>query len=112
MRLENKKAGDILIVRPLERSLDTDSAALFRERMAAFIVDGNDRIVLNMTEIDFLDSTGLGAIVSSLKRLDGNGSLVLCGLSDMVRKVFEITRMDKIFKIVPTEDAAILKLSS
>jgi len=107
MRIDERQDGDVLIVKPAEQALDAYAAAGFRERMAANILDGRRTIVLDLEMVNFLDSTGLGAIVSSLKRLDGNGIMVICNVGEMVMDVFRLTRMDRVFPIVHTLDEAL-----
>ena len=58
-----------------------------------------------------MDSSGLGAVVSSLKMLGGKGDLVICGLKDMVMRMFKLTRMDRVFHIFDSEKEAIKALS-
>jgi anti-sigma B factor antagonist len=58
--------------------------------------------------VQFLDSTGLGAIVSTLKRLEGDGVMVICNAGEMVMDVFRLTRMDRVFPIVRTLDEALV----
>ena len=108
MRIEERQDGDVLIVKPGEQALDAYAAASFREHLAANIQRGNCKIVLDLETVSFLDSTGLGAIVSSLKRLDSNGIMVICNVGEMVMDVFRLTRMDRVFPIVRSLDEAIL----
>ena len=104
MRMEDRRDGDVLVVKPAEQALDAYAAPAFREQMAGFIQKGHRRIVLDLSLVSFLDSTGLGAIVSSLKRLDGDGVMVIAGACEMVMDVFRLTRMDRVFPIVHTLD--------
>jgi anti-sigma B factor antagonist len=108
MRMEERKDGDVLIVKPVEQALDAYAAPGFRERMAEFIQQGKRQIVLDLSDVTFLDSTGLGAIVSSLKRLEGNGIMVICGAGEMVMDVFRLTRMDRVFPIVRSLEEALV----
>lgn len=107
MQIEDRREGEVLIVKPMESSLDAYAATSFRERMADYILQGNRQIVLDMSEVNFLDSTGLGAIVSSLKRLEGNGTMVICHAGEMVMDVFRLTRMDRVFPIVSSSEEAV-----
>ena len=107
MQIENRLDGDVLVVRPKEPSLDAYAAPGFREQMNEFIQNGHHAIVLDLSDVSFLDSTGLGAIVSSLKRLDGRGVIVICGVNEMVMDVLRLTRMDRVFPIAASaEDSA------
>ena len=65
-------------------------------------------MIFDLAELRFVDSSGLGAILSSLRQLNANGGdLKLCGMSKPVRALFELVRMHKIFEIHETRDDAI-----
>ena len=63
------------------------------------IESGHPLIALDLSEVDFIDSSGLGAIVSVLKQLDGRGDLVIVGAKPAVMNLFRLTRMDKVFRM-------------
>lgn len=107
MQMDERHEGAVLVVSPKEQALDAYAASSFRERLGECIAQGHHRIVLDLSEVDFLDSTGLGAIVSSFKRLDGRGTMVICCAREMVLDVFRLTRMDRVFAIVPTVERAL-----
>ena len=107
MKIEDRQEGNVLVIRPEEQALDAYAATSFRERMAELIQQGHRHIVLDLAVVNFLDSTGLGAIVSSLKRLEGKGVFVICGACEMVMDVFRLTRMDRVFPIVPSVEEAL-----
>jgi anti-sigma B factor antagonist len=108
MQMEDRLEGTVLVVKPMEQALDAYAATGFRERMVGFIHGGSRQIVLDLGAVQFLDSTGLGAIVSSLKRLEGNGVLVICNAGEMVMDVFRLTRMDRVFPIVRSLEEALV----
>lgn len=65
------------------------------------------RLVINLTEVSYMDSSGIGTLVEVYRRVNGyNGDLRLCGMNDRVYSVFEITKLDKFFKIFSTESEA------
>ena len=107
MQMEDRLEGGVLVVKPLEQALDAYAASPFRERMAEFVQQGHRNIALDLSAVNVLDSTGLGAIVASLKRIEGNGVLVICGDGEMVTDVFRLTRMDRVFAIVPSVEEAV-----
>lgn len=111
MQIEERKEGNILIIKVYDKRMDSTIAYEFKERMSEFIAQNNEFIVLNVSEVDFIDSSGLGAIVSSLKMLGGKGDLVICGIRDTVMRMFKLTRMDKVFGIYDTEKEAVTDLS-
>ena len=89
-------------------SVDLTTAPDLRERLIELVTEGRLRIVVDLTDTDFLDSTGLGALVGALKRLrakDGDLQLV-CG-PGAVRRVFAITSLDRVFAIHDTVDEAL-----
>jgi len=111
MRLQDEKVGDVLIVKPLDKRLDAGAAVDFKQKMAAFINSGSSLIVLDLSVVDFIDSSGLGAIVSSLKTIGRKGDLALCGIKDSVMSLFKLTRMDRVFRIFPNTDEAASSLA-
>jgi anti-sigma B factor antagonist len=111
MQVEGKKISDLLVVTPLEKRLDASAAADFKGKVVDLINAGNNRIVLNLTQVDFIDSSGLGAIVSCLKTLGGNGDLVISGVQATVMSLFQLTRMNRVFKMFATEAEALKALA-
>lgn len=112
MQLDQQKAGEALIVTPLEDRLDARVATDFKERMTELIASGNTRIVLDLSRVEFIDSSGLGAIVSSLKRMAGRGELVVCGLQETTMTLFKLTRMDRVFQIFDSGQQAVSALGA
>jgi anti-sigma B factor antagonist len=110
MQLDQQKAGDALIVTPLEDRLDARVANDFKEQMTELIASGHTKIVLDLSKVEFIDSSGLGAIVSSLKRMGGRGELVVCGLQETTMTLFKLTRMDRVFQIFDSEQQAVSAL--
>lgn len=112
MQIEGKKVGDLLVVTPLEKRLDASAAADFKGKIVDWINAGHNRIVLDLSRVDFIDSSGLGAIVSCLKTLGGNGDLVLCRIKETVLSLFQLTRMNRVFLIFATEAEALQALTA
>ena len=107
MQLEIEKSGDIAVVTLQAEHLDASAADEFKRDMIP-VLDANNKVVLDMSPLQFVDSAGLGSILSCLRRLSAaNGDLKLCGLTKPVRAVFEISRMHRIFDIFPTRAEAI-----
>jgi anti-sigma B factor antagonist len=112
MDLECNETGPALVVRPREKRLDARKASEFKETLGRMIEQGHRRIVLNLATVDFVDSSGLGAIVSSLKKLGPGGDLVICEVAENVGEMFKLTRMDRVFRIFSTEAEGVRALSS
>lgn len=99
MLFETEKQGAVLIVRPLESRLDASDAESFKSSLVDWINEPNSAIVLDFSFVNFVDSSGLGAIVSVLKLMGKNGRIVVCNLQAPVSALFKLTRMDKVFSI-------------
>jgi anti-sigma B factor antagonist len=89
-------------------SVDLTTAPELRNRLSELIDDGNTCIIVDLTGTDFLDSTGLGALVSAHKRLRMKGGEIRIVCADgQVRKVFEITSLDRVFAMHDSIDGAL-----
>jgi anti-sigma B factor antagonist len=99
--------GNVTIIEPLKARIDASLAVKFKNDVSQIISENDGRIVLNLSNVDFIDSSGLGAIVSLMKSLGGSGNISICNMKDPVMGVFKLTRMDKIFSIYPNEEAAL-----
>ena len=107
MLMEDLSEGGCLVVSLKEKRLDAVIAASFREAMVARIDQGQRNIVLDMSQVSFMDSSGLGAVVYVLKHLGHRGRLHICGVTPGVMAVLKLTRMDRVFKTFDTRQAAI-----
>ena len=77
-----------------------DEADEFREKLNYLISKGEKNFVLNFSKCTFIDSTGLGVLVSTHKKCkDLNGSFKLHTINQQVMKIFNLTRLDKVFDI-------------
>jgi anti-sigma B factor antagonist len=102
MDLQSEHQGEILVIRAVGDRIDAAGAILFKERMREIIQEPSTRVVLDMSMVGFLDSSGLGAVVSVMKALGPIRRLELSGLTPTVEKVFRLTRMDSVFIIHKT----------
>jgi anti-sigma B factor antagonist len=80
--------------------IDLYTAPQFKERMLELIEQGKQRIVVDLSEATFIDSTTLGVLVGGVKRLrPAGGALALVCTDDNITKIFEITGLDRVFPI-------------
>jgi anti-sigma B factor antagonist len=80
-------------------------------QVASWIDGATPLIVVNMTQVNFIDSSALAVLVKGLKRCrQQTGDLMLYGLQQPVRVIFELTRLDKAFQIFGTEEEALQAL--
>jgi anti-sigma B factor antagonist len=112
MRFEESKVGNVLVAKVLEGRIAADVAPRFKARLAEYISAGNSAIVLDLAAVTFIDSSGLGALVSSLKSMGMDGDLAISGAHGSVASMFKLTRMDKVFRMFGSTDEAVAALSS
>ena len=107
MNLEMEDRGTARLVTVKESRVDAAVAVTFKERMRELTGGHTGRVVLDMGQVGFLDSSGLGAVVGAMKQLEPGATLELAALTQTVERVFRLTRMDSVFAIHPTADDAI-----
>ena len=91
--------------------IDLFTAPELKQKLTDAIEGGKSRIVVDLTETSFLDSTALGVLIGAVKRLRSReGALVIVNVDQNIAKTFEITGLDQIFTILPTRDDAIAAL--
>jgi anti-sigma B factor antagonist len=94
-------------VMTLSGRFDALMAKEFKNSIADLIDTRQVKIAIDMKEIDFIDSSGLGALVGSLKGVSGvQGEIRIAGLSPEVRTIFELTRLHRIFDIYENIESA------
>lgn len=98
MNLTSKTQDGVLVLTPDTARIDAAGAVYFKEQFRAATDAFSGRVVMNLSGVNFMDSSGLGAIVSALKLLRGR-KLELAGLTPVVAKVFKLTCMDQVFVI-------------
>lgn len=107
LRLEVTEHDDVALLRVLGE-VDVSTAPRLRQQLVELAVSGHDRVVVDLDSVELLDSTGLGVLVSGLKRFRtlGGDLRVVCA-QPRIRKVFEITGLTEVFGLhVPVEGAS------
>lgn len=107
MELHAEDHGPIRLVRVKDSRIDAPVAIRFKELVREAAGDTAARVVLDLAEVTFLDSSGLGALVAAMKLIGPSRRLELACLQPAVERVFRLTRMDTVFTIHPTVHAAL-----
>ncbi|MEM7241150.1 MAG: STAS domain-containing protein [Pseudomonadota bacterium] len=107
MNFDTEMHGTITVVKLTDDRLDASMAIRFKEALKTLVDDGVDHMLLDMGNIDFMDSSGLGAVVAHMKYMGTERVFEICGLTPTVDKVFKLTRMDSVFKIYPDAQSAL-----
>lgn len=112
MELAVEKLGAVTIVHLPGEQLDASNAKDFKRDIAS-VLSTASKVVFDLSQLRFVDSSGLGAMLSCLRQVNsGGGDLKLCALSKPVRALFELVRMHRIFDICDTKDDAIRVLQT
>ena len=112
MKFEETLVQDVLVLRVREGRIVADVVPRFKESLIAYAKSGKSSIVLDLSDVTFIDSSGLGALIGSLKAIGSGGELVLCSARDGVMSMFKLTRMDKVFQIYANPESAAAALST
>ena len=98
---------DSAAVVDVKGEIDVYTAPKLREKLIELVSEGTYQVVVNLEDVDFLDSTGLGVLVGALKRVKAHdGSLSLVCTQDKILKIFKITGLTKVFPIHASLDEA------
>jgi len=117
VNLSYRLEGGVGVIRAHAPRIDAAVAIQFKDRFSDLTGPGQgpppeedgtspvDTVLLDMSEVEFLDSSGLGAVVAARKLLGSDRTLALAGLQPAVDKVMRLTHMDRVFPIYPDTDA-------
>ncbi len=107
MEMSVQAEESFYVISVKEPRIDAATALNFKEEVRRHSQNAPTRVVLDLTQVNFIDSSGLGAIVATMKHLSPDRKLVLAGLTPAVEKVFQLTRMDSVFDIFLNLDDAL-----
>ena len=109
MKLESKSIGDKVAVINVEGDITAIEAGSLKKEISDTIGSKPYQfLVLNMGKVNYIDSSGLGVLVSAFKRMkEVGGTVKLCGLQPRVKAVLDVTRMSQVFEIYEVEDEAV-----
>ena len=104
-------SGTAIVAFPVD-NLDAGNVKDFRAAIQK-VADAHDTVVLDMQRLTFVDSSGLGALLSCLRTMKGKkGQLLLFGMTKPVRALFELVRMHRIFSIYNSREEALAELAA
>jgi len=109
-RLKVEQAGEVAVVNFLDkRILDEPTIQAIAEQLFSLVDEaGKRKVLLNFSNVEYMSSAALGKLINLHKKLTTlKGQLTMCNVIPQILEVFTITRLDKVFKIYPNEDAAL-----
>jgi anti-sigma B factor antagonist len=107
LSLDHRTEGDHTVLN-VGGEVDVYTAPKLRERLVELVGEGHYKLIVDMTKVEFLDSTGLGVLVGGLKRVRAHeGTLALVCNQERILKIFRITGLTKVFPIYDTLEEAL-----
>ncbi len=107
MQIAVERKDDVAVARIPVAELDAANSGEFKHDIAP-VLESADKVVIDLSEVRFVDSSGLGAMLSCLRQMTAKGGdLKLSGMSKQVRATFELVRMHRIFDILENSDTAV-----
>jgi anti-sigma B factor antagonist len=111
LNILNKQIGDVSVVALKGRIILGEGSSALRERIKSLVGDGKKKIVLNMANVTYIDSAGLGTLVAAHISVKKQGTtLLLSDLGNKFHEVLQITRLLTVFSVYATEAEAISSL--
>src|SRR5215468_6113656 len=102
---ESQNRSNIL---PLKGEIDLHVSPTVTASLNAMIDKKPKRLVVDLSDVSYIDSAGLAALIEAMQKVEGyGGKFMLAGLQETVRSIFEISRLDQVFQIFPNADAAL-----
>jgi anti-sigma B factor antagonist len=95
-------------VLPLEGEIDLHVSPRISASLGAMIDEKPKQVVVDLTKVTYIDSSGLAVLIEGMQNVEAyGGQFALVGLQDKVKPIFEIARLDQVFRIFPDADAAL-----
>ena len=103
---EDRKADAVILA--LSGKLDATTAKTFEDKILGVINSGTQRLVVDLSQLEYVSSSGLRVFLLAAKRLQAtDGKIVLCALKDQIRQVFDLAGFSSILPIYGSRDEAI-----
>ena len=108
MHLKTEKKNDVMVINVKEERLDAHNSGDLKIEMQRLFEEGNKNILVDLKDVRFIDSSGLGALVSGFKNaISHQGNLKLSSLQPQVKSMFELTRLHRVFEIFGSTSGAL-----
>jgi anti-sigma B factor antagonist len=111
MDIEQHGSAEVVVASIRSQRIDAAAAGDFKRAIWDLLETGPASVVLDLSEVTFIDSTGLGAIVGLLRHPRRLRALVIAGACAQVQVLFRLTRMDRVFRMFATAQDALAALA-
>ncbi len=107
LKIEVEEKDNVMLLK-LDGEVDVYTAPKLKSRLVELVDQGKFKIVVDLEQVDFMDSSGLGVLVGGLKRVRSHeGAIALICTQENILKIFRITGLVKVFPIFEDQDQAI-----
>jgi len=109
---ETKAVGDVVVLAPAGRLVIGEEVSALRDKIQELLGTGTRNILLNLSSVTYIDSTGVGAIVSGFTTVRRKGGhMKLFGLQDRVRDILVVTKLLTVFDVFKNEEEGVKSFS-
>ncbi|MBS1871631.1 MAG: STAS domain-containing protein [Acidobacteria bacterium] len=108
VKLSTRQVGDVTVIDAVGRITLGEGASTFRDAIRDLAAKGDKKLLLNLSEVSYIDSSGIGELVSGFTTVTNHGGqLKLVGLTKRVKDLLQITKLYTIFDVYDTETSAV-----
>jgi len=108
VKLTTRQVGDVTVIDATGRITLGEGASLFRDTIRDLATKGNKKLLVNLNDVSYIDSSGIGEMVSGFTTVTNHGGqLKLLGLSKRVKDLLQITKLYTVFEVFDDEAAAV-----
>ena len=112
VKLTNRQVGDVTVIDAAGRITLGEGASAFRDTIRDFASKGNKKLLLNLGDVSYIDSSGIGEMVSGFTTVTNNGGqMKLVGLSKRIKDLLQITKLYTVFDVYDDEAQAVRSFS-
>lgn len=112
VKLSSRQVGDVTVIDAAGRITLGEGASAFRDTIRDLAAKGNKKLLLNLADVSYIDSSGIGEMVSGFTTITNNGGhLKLMGLSKRVKDLLQITKLYTVFEVYDDEADAVRSFS-
>ena len=108
VKLTTRQVGDVTVIDAAGRITLGEGASAFRDAIRDLVAKGNKKVLLNLGDVSYIDSSGIGELVSGFTTVtNSGGQLKLVGLSKRVKDLLQITKLYTVFEVFDDETEAV-----
>jgi anti-sigma B factor antagonist len=108
MTLKTRQVGDVTVVDAAGRITLGEGSSAFRDSLKDLVAKGNKKVLLNLAEVSYIDSSGIGEMVSGFTSVsNGGGQLKLLNLTKRIQDLLQITKLYTVFEVFDDEAKAV-----